>query len=86
MGIAADFVLIVIAGLAGGMLARLLRLPTLVGYLLAGMAIGPFTPGFVGDTGNARGGAPHLHFEIHDADDTPMNPRPWLEQHGVYGY
>jgi monovalent cation:H+ antiporter-2, CPA2 family len=34
---------------AGGYLARRLGLPTLVGYLLAGMAIGPFTPGFVGD-------------------------------------
>jgi CPA2 family monovalent cation:H+ antiporter-2 len=33
----------------GGLLARALRLPTLVGYLLAGVAIGPFTPGFVGD-------------------------------------
>src|SRR5262245_47058145 len=34
---------------AGGYLARTLGLPALVGYLLAGMAIGPFTPGFVGD-------------------------------------
>src|SRR5687767_6045062 len=38
-----------IAAFAGGLLARLLKLPTLVGYLLAGVAIGPFTPGFVGD-------------------------------------
>ncbi len=35
--------------LAGGLLARLAGVPTLVGYLLAGVAIGPFTPGFVGD-------------------------------------
>ncbi|UFS70223.1 cation:proton antiporter [Geomonas sp. RF6] len=35
---------------AGGVLARRLGLPTLVGYLLAGVAIGPFTPGFIGDT------------------------------------
>jgi monovalent cation:H+ antiporter-2, CPA2 family len=34
----------------GGLLARRLGLPTLVGYLLAGVAIGPFTPGFTGDT------------------------------------
>lgn len=34
---------------AGGYLARRLGLPSLVGYLLAGMAIGPFTPGFVGE-------------------------------------
>lgn len=33
----------------GGFIARKLGLPTLVGYLLAGMAIGPFTPGFVGE-------------------------------------
>ena len=33
----------------GGMLARRIGLPTIVGYLLAGVAIGPFTPGFVGD-------------------------------------
>jgi CPA2 family monovalent cation:H+ antiporter-2 len=36
-----------------GMLASTLRLPPLVGYLLAGIVIGPFTPGFVGDTGLA---------------------------------
>lgn len=34
----------------GGALARRVRLPTIVGYLLAGVAIGPFTSGFVGDT------------------------------------
>jgi monovalent cation:H+ antiporter-2, CPA2 family len=34
----------------GGVLARRIGLPTIVGYLLAGIVIGPFTPGFVGDT------------------------------------
>ncbi|HET9496691.1 MAG TPA: cation:proton antiporter [Chloroflexia bacterium] len=33
----------------GGLVARRLGLPAIVGYLLAGMAIGPFTPGFIGD-------------------------------------
>jgi CPA2 family monovalent cation:H+ antiporter-2 len=33
----------------GGVLARRIGLPTIVGYLLAGIVIGPFTPGFVGD-------------------------------------
>jgi CPA2 family monovalent cation:H+ antiporter-2 len=33
----------------GGTLASMVRLPTMVGYLLAGLVIGPFTPGFVGD-------------------------------------
>jgi CPA2 family monovalent cation:H+ antiporter-2 len=34
---------------AGGFIAARLRLPPLVGYLLAGLAVGPFTPGFVAD-------------------------------------
>ncbi|HYG86585.1 MAG TPA: YbaL family putative K(+) efflux transporter [Azospirillum sp.] len=37
----------------GGLLASKLRLPPLVGYLLAGVAVGPFTPGFVADEGLA---------------------------------
>jgi CPA2 family monovalent cation:H+ antiporter-2 len=32
-----------------GLLASLIRLPPLVGYLVAGVAMGPFTPGYVGD-------------------------------------
>ncbi len=39
-----------VAAFAGGLIARRLGLPTIIGYLLAGVAIGPFTPGFVGDT------------------------------------
>ena len=35
--------------LIGGTIAVRLRLPPLVGYLLAGIAVGPFTPGFVAD-------------------------------------
>src|SRR3954451_9076929 len=35
--------------LVGGLLAARLRLPPLVGSLLAGIAVGPFTPGFVAD-------------------------------------
>lgn len=38
----------------GGLLASKLRLPPLVGYLLAGVALGPFTPGIVGDADVAR--------------------------------
>src|SRR5688572_5871057 len=34
---------------AGGFLASWLRQSPIFGYLLAGVAIGPFTPGFVGD-------------------------------------
>ncbi len=35
--------------LVGGLLARRVGLPTIVGYLVAGVALGPFTPGFRGD-------------------------------------
>jgi monovalent cation:H+ antiporter-2, CPA2 family len=41
------------AAFVGGLIAARLGLPTIVGYLLAGMAIGPFTPGFVADQGLA---------------------------------
>lgn len=47
--VAAAFVL----ALAFGFLSARLRLPPLLGYLLAGVAIGPFTPGFVADAGLA---------------------------------
>jgi len=43
--VAAGFGMALLFGLA----AARLRLPTLVGYLLAGVALGPFTPGFVAD-------------------------------------
>ena len=36
-----------------GFVASRLRLPALVGYLLAGVVIGPFTPGFVADAAMA---------------------------------
>jgi CPA2 family monovalent cation:H+ antiporter-2 len=45
LGIASDFVLIVVAGLLGGLAARALRLPLLVGYVAAGVLIGPNTTG-----------------------------------------
>src|SRR5262245_16244268 len=38
---------------AFGYLATRVRLPPIVGYLVAGIAVGPFTPGFVGDVGIA---------------------------------
>ncbi len=38
------------AAFIGGMVASKLRLSPIVGYLLAGIVIGPYTPGFVGDS------------------------------------
>jgi monovalent cation:H+ antiporter-2, CPA2 family len=45
LGIASDFVLIIIAGLVGGLAARALRLPLMVGYVAAGVLVGPNTAG-----------------------------------------
>ena len=65
-----------VAAFIGGLVARRLRLPTIVGYLLAGIVIGPFTPGFVGDTDTISQLAElgviflmfgvGLHFSFHD--------------------
>ncbi|MCW8860408.1 MAG: cation:proton antiporter, partial [Deltaproteobacteria bacterium] len=45
MGIAADIVIIVIAALIGGLIAQKLRQPLVLGYILAGVLIGPFSAG-----------------------------------------
>src|SRR5512145_3191399 len=60
----------------GGLIARRLGLPTIIGYLLGGIVIGPFTPGFVGDTETISQLAElgviflmfgvGLHFSLHD--------------------
>src|SRR5512133_1136049 len=38
-----------VAAFIGGIAVRKIGLPPIVGYLLAGILIGPFTPGFIGD-------------------------------------
>ena len=43
MGIAADIILIVLAGLAGGLIAQRFKQPLILGYLFAGILIGPKT-------------------------------------------
>lgn len=45
MGIAADIAIIVVAGLIGGLIAQRLKQPLLLGYILAGIMVGPFTIG-----------------------------------------
>ena len=47
-------VVALVLAFAFGLAVQRLRLPPLVGYLLAGIAIGPFTPGFVADQGIAN--------------------------------
>jgi CPA2 family monovalent cation:H+ antiporter-2 len=63
-----------------GLLAHRLRLSPLVGYLVAGVLIGPFTPGFVADQSLApqlaEMGVILLMFgilrQINTADSTPV--------------
>ena len=45
MGIAADIAIIVVAGLIGGLIAQRFKQPLLLGYILAGIMVGPFTAG-----------------------------------------
>ncbi|MFO7631188.1 MAG: cation:proton antiporter [Caldilinea sp.] len=45
MGIAADLAIIIVAAQIGGLAAQLLRQPLIVGYIVAGIMVGPFTGG-----------------------------------------
>jgi len=45
MGIATDIIIIVLAALIGGLIAQKLRQPLILGYILSGVLIGPFTGG-----------------------------------------
>jgi len=45
MGIAADLILIIVAGFIGGLVARGLKQPFILGYIVAGIVIGPNTGG-----------------------------------------
>src|SRR4051794_29247241 len=40
-----DFAYVFVAALAGGLLARRLRQPLILGYVFGGILVGPFTPG-----------------------------------------
>ena len=64
------------AALVCGLVAKLCGLSPIVGYLIAGMVVGPYTPGFVGDVALAKQLAEIgvillmfgvcLHFHFHD--------------------
>ncbi|MFA5322876.1 MAG: cation:proton antiporter [Smithella sp.] len=45
MGIAGDIVIIVMAALLGGLIAQAVKQPLILGYILAGVAVGPYTGG-----------------------------------------
>lgn len=77
---------LVLAFVMGG-LAHRLKLSPLVGYLLAGVVVGPFTPGFVGDSAMAAELAEigvillmfgvGLHFSIDDLRAVRRTAFPW---------
>ena len=45
MGIAADIAIILVAALLGGLIAQRLRQPLILGYIVAGIFVGPYTGG-----------------------------------------
>lgn len=50
MGVAADIIILVVAALIGALIAQRLRQPLILGYIFAGIVVGPYTGGVtVGD-------------------------------------
>lgn len=49
-GLIATITVALAVAFVGGFVATRLHLPSIVGYLLAGVAVGPFTPGFIADS------------------------------------
>ena len=49
LGLGLDLIIVLVAALAGGMLARRVRLPIVLGYLAGGIAVGPYGFGLVSD-------------------------------------
>ncbi len=50
LGIGLDLLIVLVTAIVGGMLARWLRLPVILGYLAGGIAIGPFGASLVHDS------------------------------------
>ena len=78
-----------------GTIAHRLKLSPLVGYLLAGVLVGPFTPGFVGDSGMASQLAEvgvillmfgvGLHFSLDDLRDVRKTAFPYAALPMAFG-
>lgn len=49
LGLLPTLVVSLTVAFLGGLLARSVRLPPMLGYLFAGVVVGPFTPGFIAD-------------------------------------
>lgn len=45
MGIAGDIIIVIVFGLAAGLIFNMIKLPPIIGYIIAGIVIGPFTGG-----------------------------------------
>src|SRR3954471_7161761 len=54
VGLIVDIVLALGAAAIGGLIAQRLGLPALIGYILAGLVVGPNTPGLVADVGRVQ--------------------------------
>jgi CPA2 family monovalent cation:H+ antiporter-2 len=54
LGLMDELTVVLVVGLIGGLLAMRFRLPPIVGFLAAGVMLGPHTPGFVANTHQAE--------------------------------
>ncbi|MCX5994916.1 MAG: cation:proton antiporter, partial [Chloroflexi bacterium] len=54
LSLLADMAIVLAAALVGGMIAHRLKLPVIVGYLLVGIAIGPYGLHLVHDVGDVK--------------------------------